>query len=165
MLAGSPILAEDVLFARLTATTSLTTSSTSLQNVTGLSVSVVTNAVYVVDCLFLHDNVAGTTEDIQYGFTFPSGATFTVGVIGGTAAGVSGSSSTDVSVVSTDSVSSGVTAFPFGCSTSGTAARVRGVLITSSTAGTFQVQASQATSGGNASRVRRNSHITLTRVA
>lgn len=161
---GDPILAEDFLSAFLTAGVNLNTSSTSLQNVTGLSVPVVANATYFVDFTPRHSIASGTTEDVQYGFTFPTGATLRMLRLGGTPAGVSAGNSTDMSVTH-DVFTSGSTAAAFGASTTTTGAIIRGILTMSSTAGTFQVQASQATSGGNVVTVQIGSALLLTRIA
>lgn len=161
---GDPILAEDLLFARKTANQTLAGSSTALQDVTSLSVAVKASTVYVVECVFYHDLSSGTTEDVQYGWVFPSGSTLRMGAMGGTAAGVTGGTSTDINIQVKD-ITSGTTTQTFGASTTATGAVLRGVLVVGSTAGTFKVQAAQATSGVNTIRVLTNSHIVLTRVA
>lgn len=162
---GDVIKASDLLFARLTSSFALTASNTTLEDVTGLSVSVPANTVYAVDCVLIGFNDAGTTEDIKYGFAFPTGATLRGAIIGGTTGGVSGSSASDMTIFSPSSgFTSGSTALPVGLSTSATVARVSAVLVMSSTAGTFKVQAAQATSGTNISRVQTASYIMLTRV-
>jgi hypothetical protein len=160
---GDPILAEDLLFARLTSNFNLATSSTTLQNVTGLSVSVPANSVYVVEAVLLGINAAGTTEDIQYGFAYPSGGSLRAGAIGGTTAGVSGESATDVQLLGI-TMTSGSTTLRFGLSTTATTARINGVLSVGSTAGTFQLQAAQNTSGANVCTIQAQSYILLIRV-
>lgn len=160
---GERALAADLLFARLTGNVTLATSDTTLQDVTGLSVSVPANFIYVVDMVLGADVASGSTEDIKFGFTFPSGASLRVHGMGGTTAGVTGSTASDMNIQATD-ITSGSTTLAYGTSTAGTWVLLRGVLVMSSTAGTFQVQAAQNTSGANAARVRGNSYIMLTRV-
>lgn len=161
---GDPILAEDEAFAHLSSNFGLATGTTTLANVTGLVVPVVANAIYEVRCRFRHSNAAGTTEDVKYGFSFPTGSTMRMDAIGGTAGGVSGTTSTDMTLQS-DAVTSGSTAFPFGASTSATSAYLDGILAVGSTAGNLQVMAAQNTSGANATSVLIFSYIVIERRA
>lgn len=164
MDAGDPILAEDVLVARLNANISLATGSTALQNVTGLGIAVPANTVYLVEMSLQVLNAAGTTEDIKFGATFPAGASLRLCAMGGSATGVAAGASTEMNVLVQNLVS-GTTTFAFGASTSTTNVVLRGVLTMGSTAGTLQVQAAQNTSGANVSSVRVESYMLLTRIA
>lgn len=159
---GDPILAEDLLFAQASSTP-LATSSTTLQSITGLVVPVSANAVYIVSGALFASLASGTTEDIKYGFTFPTGATLRLGAQGGTTGGVSGGASTDLSIPFSG-FTSGSSTFGFGLSTNVTTVMIAGILTMSSTAGNFQVQAAQNTSGANVVTVAASSYILLTRV-
>lgn len=156
---GDPIMAHDLgVSAVLSGTVSLATNSTTLQDVTGMSVSVVAGKTYEVRGAFFASNAAGTAEDIKYGFTFPTG-TLRAGIVGGTSGGVSGSSATDM-VLAFSAFTSGTTTIGVGLSTNVTVASVTGIYACT-TSGTFQVQAAQNTSGANASSLAASSYIIL----
>lgn len=161
--AGDLIVAEDVVVARLTANVTLATSSTTLQDVTGLAAAALANEVYLVDMALFAQNAVGTTEDIKYGFTFPTGAALRLAAIGGTTGGVSGANATDMFIRVQD-ITSGSTTMAFGVDTLITYTHMTGILTMSSTAGSLQVQAAQNTSGANAVSVRTGSYVKLTRI-
>ncbi len=161
MQVGDPILAEDVLIARLSSSFALATSSTTLQDVTGLSVSVPASSIYIVDVMiaFIANS---STPDIKIGFTFPS-ALLRLGAVGGSAINTSGVAS-DLSMAF-GTFTSGSTVRTFAADT-GTAATVimRGILDIG-TAGTFQVQAAQNASSADTVTVQSASYLLLTRVS
>lgn len=159
---GDPILAEDLLHA-VSGSVALAASSTTLQNVTGLSVSVPASTVYAFRGVFFASVASGTTEDIKYGFTFPTGAQLRAAGTGGTTGGVTGGSASDVNL-QLSTFTSGTTTQAFGLSTSVTMVVFEGILTMSTTAGTFQVQAAQNTSGLNVVTVAASSYIMLTRI-
>jgi hypothetical protein len=153
------------LAARVTSTQNLATGTTTLASVNELVVVPSINGVYIADLTIVATLAAGTTEDIKIGLTFPTGATVAGGVLGGTAAGVTGSSSTDLAINATAGWSSGVSAIPIGLSTSPTLSKFWLILVMGSTAGNFQVQAAQNTGGANVVSVNVGSTLTLTQVA
>lgn len=149
------------LVARKSADQSLATNSTTLQNVTGLVVAVTANTTYDGALIIAAANSSGTTEDVKYGFTFPSGATFDFFGVGPstaiTASNGDGEWGTQIGATS------GVTTRSFGAVAGGvyTNTLLLFRLAVASTAGNLQVQAAQATSGANTITIRLGSKMTL----
>lgn len=146
------------LRARKSADQTLTPSSTTLQNVSELSVSVSASTNYDFEAVFLYDT--GTTPDIKLAFTFPAGATLSYGPGGYLATGINFESF----FTAVHRQASG-TSFAVGGLGAGTVAgvHVQGTLIVSTTAGTFQVQAAQNTSNASDTIVKADSRIRLTK--
>lgn len=148
------------VFARKTADQTLTVSSTTLQNVTGLSASVAANTTYVLDAVFLYDT--GTTPDIKFAFTFPSGATLSYAPDGYLSSGTNFESYHTGSYRQASGTAYAVAGLGSGTVVSST---VTGVLIVSSTAGTLQVQAAQNTSNASNTIVKADSWILLRKMS
>lgn len=138
------------------------TSSTTLQNDDELFLSVEANATYTMELCLFHDSDTGAASDVKIGWSYPSGATMNWGVHGANTAATSSSGVTSTNMQTR--IISEVAAFGGGDST-GTTAYVEGVLITSSTAGTFRLQWAQETSNAVASNVRAGSWLKLQRTA
>jgi hypothetical protein len=140
--------------------TETVTNSTTLQNDDELFLSVEANATYEVELWLLHSS--GTTGDFKGGWTAPSGATFAWGVHGVSGASVSTVGATEVNFqirTLAESIQLG------GANLSGTAAYLRGTLVTSSTAGTLQFQFAQQVSDAAATQVRNGSVLKIKRTA
>jgi hypothetical protein len=147
--AGALVRASDVdrPQARKTATESVTSSAT-LQNDDELFVSVEANAIYtVVACLFYDGATAG---DFKFSFTGPSGYSFDyAATIAPTAATTAaGNTVNNSAFAETDTL--GVGAVGAGTTL---VVPIQGILVISSTAGTFQLQWAQNASSATATRV------------
>ena len=143
--------------ARTTGDQNLTASSTTLQNVTELVVTPDIGQFYRITLNVLATLSSGTTEDIKFAVTFPAGATCVlVGIAGGTAGGVTAQVSTDMNIAG-GALTSGTAFQAFGLSTSTVSITIMFTLFMSSTAGNFQVQAAQNTSGVNVVTVKTGS--------
>lgn len=139
----------------------LTTSSTTLQNITDLVLSVAANTEYEGCAVVAAVNASGTTEDVKYGFTFPAGATLRYWPIG-PAVGITAAQGDGDFLTHDD----GTTAAPFGAIGGGvrTHALFRLRLTTGANAGSLQMQAAQNVSGANAISIRLASYMKLTQV-
>ena len=144
------------------ATTEPLTSSTTLQNDDDLVLTVEADATYEMDLKLFHDSDATVAGDIKIGWVGPSGATMNWGVHG---ANTSIASSTNVGGVNMQTRVIGEVAAFGGGDSSGTVALAFGVLATSSTAGTMQLQWAQETSHAVATNVRAGSLLKLRRIA
>lgn len=144
------------LFARTTVGDQSITNDVILNDITGLTVAVEANSVYKIELFLVYDT--GGTPDIQFGLTFPAGATGTWGASPGRRAADVDADFTAVSIA---------TAINSGGVAAGTvlSASFRGLLITSGTAGNFVVQFCQATTSATATIVKNDSYIYLTKVA
>lgn len=147
------------LFAKKTATQAVT-SSTTLVNDNELFVSVLANATYEVDTFIIYDGAAGTA--IKVGFTAPSGATldwWNNGTSGGNTSFINTGPFWGWSAIGTSN-----TIGTAGAGSEGVC-RPGGILVTSSTPGTFQLQWAQGSSNATAVHVFAGSTMTLRRVA
>jgi hypothetical protein len=151
--------------ARMSVNQTLTTSSTTLQNLTELVAAVVANATYDFTLIAAATVAAGTTEDVKYSFTWPTGATADWYSHGPATTLAAGTTAPDLEAVARLAASSGSDTTAFGLTTSNTSQFLHGRLVMSSTAGNLQVQAAQNTSGGNAVTVKAGSRLILVRVA
>ncbi|GAA3374745.1 hypothetical protein [Streptomyces racemochromogenes] len=140
------------------------TSSTTNINDTALLSPVAANASYIVTGVLLYS--ARTDTDVKIGWTGPSGSTFDWIAHGQSQDGTGGLAGSGVVV---DRQSIGNTSFPlggFGAENSTfMTAPLWGRLVTSSTAGTLQLNWAQRVSNATASIMRAGSWILLTRVA
>lgn len=151
---------------RKTADQTLTQSNTTLQNVTDLLVPIEVNETYFVEA-FLFLNAASNSSDFKLGWTGPTGASATWGVVinrgegvaGGTWVGVAPANGAQGIVTLADPVAVG--------SASGTTAlAIAGVFTADAThAGNIQFQASQNTSTAEDNKVLKNSLLRIRRVA
>lgn len=151
----------NTIVAIKTATESVT-SSTVLQDDDQLTVSVLASSTYEVFCQVFYDgNPAG---DIKYDFVGPAGATFVASCHRLTTGATALSDAT--APMSVDQYTMG-TPIGVGAVTTGNTATTtfRGLLVVSSTAGTFKLQWAQNTSSGTATRVFANSYMVLRRVS
>jgi hypothetical protein len=142
----------------------LTSSSTTLQDVTGLGLAIGASAteVWFVN-LWLDVNAANVTMDVKFGFTVPSGCTMRWGAVGRVAAGAASYGGEQVgNVVLGLTTESGTAPNATLAGTAGVAygARVFG----GGTAGTVQLQAAQNTSDAGALKILKGSHFEATRV-
>lgn len=137
------------------------TSSTALVNDTALSVTVAANATYqLMDCVLFYNGAAQGTADLKFQFTGPAGSTLnmtalafpTSGGFGGTVfSGITGLSATRTA--GTNGSSNTLPALLYG------------TLVTTATAGTFQLQWAQNTSNATATIIKAGSVLTLYRVS
>lgn len=130
----------------------LTTSSTTLQNVTSMVWSVVTISVYFIDLVIFY-NAASVTPDMKIGWTAPSGAAMDWGA------------APYVDTAGAVTVISGLTigsTLANGADTPKFACAIRGVLTTGTTAGNLQLQAAQNTSSADAVTILAGTHGSLT---
>lgn len=148
------------LFARKTTDESLS-SSTTLQNDDHLFVNVAANATYLVDAFLLYNS--DSAVEMKFGWTAPAGATliWNSGGISTTApagtpasiAWFAGSNLASVELIG--GVGTG----------NDLVAQSRGILLTSGTSGTLQLQWAQGASSAIATTFKTNSHLMLRRVA
>ena len=149
------------LFARKTADTSRA-STTTMSDDPHLTTTLAASATYLIYAYLAYQ--AGTTGDINVAFTQPSGA---AGSWQGTGLGrgVTASIGTDGFTVRMNTNDIGTTQpRSFGGDTTNQAVQIMGIVRTSS-AGTFAVQWSQASSDATATILRTDSWMQLTRVA
>lgn len=140
------------LFARKTVDESLS-SSTTYQNDDGLFVTGAANAVYVAWIHLVYQSP--TAADFQYRFSVPSGATLP----GWSFLGVNASSVFVYGAANSGGVSG------LGGTAADQVMDAWGPIIMGSTAGTIQVQWSQAVSNATATIVRAGSYLHLRRVS
>lgn len=140
------------VYARKTADETVN-NSTTLQNDDHLLVSVAANAVYDFK-LILHYN-SGTTPDLKVGWSVPSGTTM---VWGGYIADTTGAV-TSVAALTQTSVQA------IGGSGSNIYQFFSGVVVTSTTAGTLQLQWAQNTLTASDSKILAGSELTLIRTS
>lgn len=138
------------------------TSSTTFQDDNDLFVSVSANATYEVKLFLLHDSDATAAGDIKIQWTAPAASTMTWGSQG---ANVSTTSSSAVTETNMQSRTISENAGYGGGDSTGTVAFIQGVLTTSATAGTLQLQWAQNTSNAVASTVRAGSTLSVRRIA
>jgi hypothetical protein len=149
-VAGDKIRASHVtdLFARKTATESVT-SSTTLQDDDELFVTVEANSVYTVEALILYDGA--TTGDFKFNFDGPAGATFTFSAM------LPPTSATSATAPGTTNFSQfdDTQTLALGAVGAGTplAIPITGILIVGGTAGTFKLTWAQQASDVTATRV------------
>ena len=123
-------------------------ASTTLVDCDDLVVPVAANTNYAIDaCIFF---TAGTTGDIKFAFTCPSGAAIRWGMIHESG----GAGAIDLSALQ---LSSGDTEASDGLGASETWARISGRISVGATAGNLQFQFAQNTSNGTASTVEEGS--------
>lgn len=147
---------------------SLATSNTTLQNITDLAIAVVANATYAIDLHIMATLSSGVAEDLKIAATFPTGAVLhNLVALGGTPAGVATFVASDMFVGANGgaSTTSGSAYATYGLSTSNTGSVNPLLLIMSSTAGTFQVQAAQNTSGANTVKILKGSLLVARRLS
>lgn len=111
-----------------------TASTTSMQNVSGMTVPLEANSTYSYDVVFMV-NVSNTSADLRYTLTSPSGSTLSgVGITttGGTA-----------QTLCTLTSASGTTCSVATATAARIAVSIRGTVVTSSTAGSLQLRFAQ----------------------
>lgn len=144
-------------------------ASTTLGDVTGLGLSVAANATYALDgWIYFESN---PTADIKFALTLPSGSTGVMGFYGpnlATAPVVNQEriNYVDMGVYSaTASATYGIGGDDEFTGSVWVTAQPRGVITTSSTAGTIQVQFAQNTSNASNTKVKAGSWMRATRLA
>lgn len=146
----------NVKFARKTADETIS-SSTTLQNDDDLFVTVAANAVYEFSLEL--QVLAQPTNDFKLGFTGPAGYSMEYTARGPTTAAAANTDTYTVTGTATD-----VPAFG-GLAGQDLGVSLRGLVITSGTAGTLQLQWAQNASGASGTTVRIGSYLSLRRVA
>jgi hypothetical protein len=158
---GQVLTAADVnswfvpLVAYKTANESVT-SSTTLQNDDELFVSLAATAVYTLDMFILFDG--SSTGDIKWKFTFPAGVTFNLIDLH--------ESTPTVNNNANMAIFNQTETHALGCNGAGTFLPIfhTGIVTTTGTAGTLQLQWAQNTSNATATRVIAGSYMRLQRV-
>jgi hypothetical protein len=143
-------------------------SNTTLQNDDELFLSVETNATYRVTLvLYAQTAASDIAGDIKFAFTFPSGSTLHFTGTGPNNADLSSGGSTNANGewIARMSATSGSSNIPYGMSGSAIGIILQATLITSSTAGTLQLQWAQNASDPDALTVLAGSSIEARRVA
>lgn len=132
------------------------TGSTTLVNDPHLVLPVAASASYIMDLFVWFDGPGGTTADLKASFTTPASATWNFQILG-----VSPTADLEPS-----SFQPGSTPFVLATTGTGTSrgATIKGLIITSVTAGSIQWQFAQNTSNATAVTVHSNSYMTLWRV-
>src|SRR5262245_12496724 len=159
VLTASDVNSWFVPLAKIKSGTESVTSSTTLQNDDDLFVTVTATGTYRVELLLMYD--ASTAADLKVGFTGPAGAVL-VGNASGLEIGATGSTNDFIGNITgiSDTVNFG------GLGAGSTlSAVITGTLRTTGTGGTFQLQWAQVASGGTATRVFADSHMTLWRIS
>lgn len=146
---------EGALLTRKSSSQNLNASSTTLQNVTGLSVPVAANAIYFWRAWILY-SAASNTPDLRINYSIPSGAS-----LKRTDWGPPSASTTAADTIDTTSMTTGDNGR--GAGTSERSLYVEGELVTSTSAGTFQVQAAQVTSSTDLVSVNAGSRLQFQR--
>lgn len=150
-------------YSRVTSDQLLTMSSTALQNLTNLVVSLPgdSGAIFRFRAFVYYDSA--TAADLKLAFTIPTGATMKWGVVSGLAAGASGSTGDGQFAAQTASAA----ATAIGGAGVGTAllCTVEGEVTMNTTAGDLQMQAAQNTSDATQSTVQARSYIEAWRSA
>ncbi len=143
----------------VTADQTFTPSSTTLQNITELALPVAASTNYEFDAVIFYDT--GTTPDIKFAATFPSGATFTWGPASLKFDGTDFQSQFTAKHRQTAGTNTELAAAGLG---SGTVVNIqlRGTLKVSTTAGTLQIQGAQNTSNASNTIVKADSWARLT---
>lgn len=136
------------------------TNSITMQNDDELFVSVEANATYSVDLHLYYD--AATAGDITIGWSGPTGAAMTWGMIG---AHVNETSSTTVTNVTMGVFTIAQTNDLGGGASTGTYAVVHGTLTTAGTAGTLNFRWAQRALSATATNVRAGSQLIVKRTA
>jgi hypothetical protein len=109
----------------------------------------------------------GTTADVRFGASVPTGAVLHFGGIGGTAAGVGAASavSSDVELIQRLSATSASTVITLGGSTATVGAVLDFWVITGANAGNLQIMAAQGTSSGDTTTILAGCRIAGQRIA
>lgn len=155
LTAVKPLLLRPTVDYWLTASQTLTVSSTTYQNITALAAAVAASATYAVDLhVFFTSPVAG---DLRLQATAPVGSTFPAGIHFRTTA-LTQTSIAYASWLSTTRTAGGNDVTPEVVSIAGT-------LVTSTTAGTLQIQACQDVADPTAPVILLGSRLMLRRMA
>lgn len=140
--------------ARKTANESIVSpGSSTLQNDDELFIAVEANAVYIVELIILY--TSGTTPDIKFGLTVPTGAT-------GTWSGIGYDTASSFLSFGPVNITS---ALPFGGLAADKEARINIVLATGANAGTVQLQWAQNTLNASTTTVYAGSYMNGTRIS
>jgi hypothetical protein len=134
------------------------TSNTTLASITGLSATVAASTRYRVNATLFY--TAATAGDLKIGWTAPAAATAIYGIQGlvSSATAITGTFSPGYSTTSGNLIVGGVDATNLFCT-------VELTLLTSVTAGTFQLQFAQGTSSVTATVIKASSTMTVLRVS
>jgi hypothetical protein len=146
----------NIHFVRKTATETVS-STTTLQNDDDLFLSVAASAIYEVRMMLKIASQA--TDDLKVGFTGPAGYSFDWIGLGGDPA-LSGFANDQTGLFTT-----GATPIFAGMGGTNAPLMILGLLVVSSTAGTFQLQWAQGTLGASGTSLLANSYMRLERVS
>lgn len=145
------------LFAKTTATQNLTQSNTTLENITELVITPVVSTSYLLIGQFLY--AAGSTADLQVGWTFPSGASMDMGGMG---LGPTAAADEDLQSINQVAYTSGLGKQLGGRGTSVVRRyEFMAAFVMGSTAGNLQAQAAQIVSTAETETIRAGSIMTL----
>lgn len=139
----------------------LTASSTTMQNVTGMSFTVEANATYLVETIVTYDGATG--GDIRVAWTAPGASSMSRFIVA-PQAGTTSNENTAVVMIRRSIGTQQIAGAPGGVTSAFTDWHERGILRTDS-AGTVQLQAAQGTSSGTVTVVQGDSIIIVERVA
>lgn len=167
--AGQTLTAADLnalvpLEATLSSDQSIT-SSTTIVDQADLTIAVEANAVYKVEGLLIATSAANAAGDVQYRFSYPTGAVLTVTGPGPHNALASGSQADGEWFYVLLDGASPAPNLPYGASTAGAAAIINGKLTVSGTAGNLVLGFAQLASNVNATVLKGGSYIRLTRTS
>lgn len=144
------------LRATLTGDVTLTPSSTTLQDVTGMAVTPATNTTYELEGVIFYDTSG--TPDIKLAFTYPSGATFSWGPAGLKFDGTDFQSHFTAVHREVSATSTPVAGLGSGTEVT---VHIQGKLVMGGTAGSLQLQAAQNTSNASNTIVKSDSWMRL----
>jgi hypothetical protein len=145
--------------------TALVNNSTTLADVTDLSVSVAANVTYELRGLLLYS--AATTADLKIGFSTPAGVTgqwTALGMQNGATANTNTTARWQSQNDYTETNQLGAVGVGITSTSTRCTALISGIVIVSSTAGTFQLRAAQQVADSSDLAIGVGSFITLTRV-
>lgn len=153
------------IYAKMTGDQALATGSTALQNLTELVAPVEANAEYEFTVGLGWVLATGTTEDIKFALSFPTGATVDFGGTGPAVALAAATHEGDAATARRVGVTSATTTIPYGASTSTPGALWTIRIANGSNAGNLQIMAAQNTGGGNVVTVKAGSYMLGRRVS
>lgn len=143
------------VFVRKTSDETVNNSST-MQNDDELLAAVVADTVYHFRLRVVVNS--GTTPDIKFGFTYPSGTTLTYDI-------TEGETPASAAAVVSGPYTQADAAVAFSTTGSDQPCYIEGLIVVSSTAGTFQVQWAQFAANASNTVVRTGSYLHLRKVA
>lgn len=121
------------------------------------------NAVYMLEALLIAVSAANAAGDVQYGFSYPAGATLTL--LGpGPHNGLPSGSGAEGEWIVRGPAGSPSTAIPYGASTVATGALLKGRLVVGATTGALTLRWAQQAANPASTTLKAGSYLRLTRV-